>query len=71
MNPPKKSFNELVEELKARGMTSEEIALSLEQASDRHDRKEALDFDPLDAISAKLDKLQESVDSLAAKLDAK
>jgi hypothetical protein len=71
MNSPEKSVPELIAELKAHGVTKEQIADYTQQELDRRDREETLDFDPLDAISSKLDKLQESVDGLAAKLDTK
>jgi hypothetical protein len=69
MNEPQQSFSELIKDLEARGVTKEHIEHSLEQAAERRERGEVLDFDPLDAISTKLDKLQESVDALTAKLD--
>ena len=63
------SSNELLESLLAKGFTPEQIQQAVARELERRDRQDALDLDPLDAISTKLDKLQESVEALAAKLD--
>jgi hypothetical protein len=73
MNPPEKSFPELMSELESLGVTKNQIDAYLQEADAERTREAARvaaipQEDPLDAISAKLDKLQESVDALAAKL---
>jgi hypothetical protein len=55
--------------LEERGITREQALAYVDAARAKEARSETLDFDPLEAISSKLDKLQESVDALAAKLD--
>ncbi len=70
MNPPEKSFPELLASLEELGMTKEQVNAYLEEADAQRAREMAVPAeDPLDAISTKLDKLQESVDALAARLD--
>lgn len=56
-------------ELEAHGITKEQVIELSDQLQDTRTRSETLDLDPLEAISAKIDKLQESVDALASKLD--
>jgi SOS response regulatory protein OraA/RecX len=73
MNSPQKSVAELMAELESLGVTKEQVDAHLQKADNERARElahEALSQEnPLDAISVKLDKLQESVDALAAKLD--
>lgn len=74
MNSPEKSFSELIAELESRGVTKEQMDAYFQEADAERSRGAAREAalpqeDPLDVISAKLDKLQGSVDALAAKLD--
>jgi hypothetical protein len=75
MNPPgdKPSVEELFSDLEEKGLTRDEINAYLDQARAERAGRAAQDAvgstDPLDDISAKLDRLQGSVDALAEKLD--
>lgn len=64
-----KSTDDLLQSLIAKGFTPEQIQEAISRELERRDRQQVPDLDPIDAISQKLDKLQESVDAIAAELD--
>jgi hypothetical protein len=71
MNSPDKPVSELISELESLGVTKEEIDGHLDDAQAKRAREMALPAeDSLAVVIGKLDKLQESVDNLAAKLNA-
>lgn len=76
MNSPNKppDIKKIVAELEAKGITREQINAYLEDAQAKRAAKIAREVaeipsDPLEVIEAKIDRLQESVDAIAAQLD--
>jgi uncharacterized membrane protein len=71
MDEPKKTAAEILESLKVRGLTETDIAALTERlASKREDFMELPEVGGFETVLARLDKLQETVDRIAAKLDA-
>lgn len=68
---PRRSVDQLATSLEAKGLSRDEILRVTQNAAAAQEHLvEVPEDDALAVISAKLDKLQESVDGLAAKLDA-
>jgi hypothetical protein len=78
MNPPNEppDIEKLFAELEAKGLTREQINAHLKDAQAKRAAEIAREVaetpsDPLEVIEAKIDRLQESVDAIAAQLDDK
>ncbi|MFN8162908.1 MAG: hypothetical protein U0R26_03580 [Solirubrobacterales bacterium] len=68
---PKSPVDQLATSLEAKGLSREEILRVTQNAAAAQEQViQVAEDDALAVISAKLDKLQKSVDGLAAKLDA-
>lgn len=77
IDKPIRTVQEIIEALRAKGLSSDQLAAIADIAAKRSGLAPSVEHvieipqdDSMAVVIAKLDKLQESVDSLAAKLDA-